>query len=63
MVLSYFGPSECHLNSLNEYAAASTDENRKRRLNKHDDITPHGTEMISFIQPTDADEKVQKDSN
>lgn len=63
VILSYFGPSVCHSNPLNGYEASSTDDNRRRRLNKHDDITPTDREMISFIQPNeniDTDEKFQK---
>lgn len=66
VILSYLGPSECHSNSLNEYETTSTDENRRRRLNKHDDTTSSDKEMVSFIQPNEnieIDEKVQKDSN
>lgn len=65
VILSYFGPSECHSNSMNEYEATPTDDDRKRRLNKHEDSNSNQKEMISFIQPNDnveADEKtVQKD--
>lgn len=65
VILSYFGPSECHSNSMNEYEATPTDDDRKRRLNKHEDSNSNQKEMISFIQPSDnieIDEKtVQKD--
>lgn len=65
VILSYFGPSECHSNSMNEYEATPTDDDRKRRSNKHEDSNSNQKEMISFIQPSDnieIDEKtVQKD--
>lgn len=65
VILSYFGPSVCHSNSLNEYETTSTDDKRRRRLDKdNNDITSTEKEMISFIQPNEnieTDEKVQND--
>lgn len=60
VILSYFGPSECHSNSLNEYETTPTDDDRKRRLNKHDDTNSNEKEMISFIQPNENVETDEK---
>lgn len=64
VILSYFGPSECHSHS--EYETTPNDDKRRRRLNKHDDDTSNKKEMVSFIQPNENIETVetaQKDSN
>lgn len=50
VILSFFGPSEWHSHSTNEYESAQTNDNRKRRTNKRDDFDSNDKEMISFIQ-------------
>lgn len=66
MILSFFGPSEYHSHSSNEYEITSTGDGRKRRVAKNDDSNLNAKEMVSFIQTSDnadEDDKVPKDSN